>query len=249
MPPDNTPSAPPAQGIGVRLQRKEDKRFMHGRGNYVSDMILPGQSEVAFLRSPIAHGKLKNIVKPQGLEDVVFTRGDLQDVKPIVARGAFPTYQISEHHPLAHDKVRFVGEPIAMAFAPTRAEAEDILECVEFDIDELSAIVDAVVARKDNTSRVRDEWENNLYLTLGMDKGFDEHSIKADVIVKRELALSRQCMVPLEGKGLVAYWDNQADQLIVCSSNQNPHVILVGLAEVLQLEEGKIRVIAPDVGG
>jgi aerobic carbon-monoxide dehydrogenase large subunit len=249
MPLHNTPLAPPAQGIGVRLQRKEDKRFLHGRGNYVSDMILPGQSEVAFLRSPIAHGKLKNIVKPQRLGDVIFTREDMLDVKPIVARGAFPTYKISEHHPLAHEKVRFVGEPIAMAFASTRAEAECILECVEFDIDELPAIVDAVVARTDHTSRVREEWENNLYLTLGMDKGFDEHSGKADVIVKRELALSRQCMVPLEGKGLVAYWDNQADQLVVCSSNQNPHVILVGLAEVLQLEEGKIRVIAPDVGG
>lgn len=189
MPLHNTPLAPPAQGIGVRLQRKEDKRFLHGRGNYVSDMILPGQSEVAFLRSPIAHGKLKNIVKPQRLGDVIFTREDMLDVKPIVARGAFPTYKISEHHPLAHEKVRFVGEPIAMAFASTRAEAECILECVEFDIDELPAIVDAVVARTDHTSRVREEWENNLYLTLGMDKGFDEHSGKADVIVKRELAL------------------------------------------------------------
>lgn len=237
------------QGIGARLRRKEDKRFLHGLGNYVSDMILRGQSEVAFLRSPIAHGRMQCIRKPAGCEDVIFTRADLSDVKPIVARGAFPTYKISEHHPLAHEKVRFVGEPIAMAVAASRAEAEDILERVEFDIAELPAIVDAVAARSDRSNRVHDGWEDNLYLTLGMDKGFDSLASRAELIVKREMSLSRQCMVPLEGKGLVAYWDYQADQLVVYSSNQNPHVILVGLAEVLGLEAGKIRVIAPDVGG
>jgi len=239
----------PSQGIGARLTRKEDNRFLHGRGNYVSDMILSGQQEVAFLRSPIAHGRLTGVRKPKSFEDAVFTRSDLIDVKPIVSRGvAFPTYKPSEHHPLAHEKVRFVGEPIAMAIADTRAEAEDILESVELDIDELPAIVDAVEARSDRSNRVRDEWDDNLYLTLTMDKGF-ELANKAEVVVKRQMSLSRQCMAPLEGKGLVAYWDHQADQLIVCSSNQNPHVILVGLAEVLGIDSSKIRVIAPDVGG
>jgi carbon-monoxide dehydrogenase large subunit len=245
----DTPAAKTAQGIGARVLRKEDKRFLHGLGNYVSDMILQGQSEVAFLRSPIAHGRIKEIRKPAGLENVVFTRADLYDVQAIVARGAFPTYKISEHHPLAHEKVRFVGEPIAMAVAATRAQAEDILERVEFDIEELPAIVDALAARSDKSNRVRDEWEDNLYLTLGMDKGFDSLAGQAEVIVKREMTLARHCMAPLEGKGLVAYWDNQADQLVVYSSNQNPHVILVGLAEVLGLDASKIRVIAPDVGG
>lgn len=238
-----------SQGIGARLRRKEDTRFLRGLGNYVSDMILPGQSEVAFLRSPIAHGRLRGVKKPAGFEDMVFARTDLTDVKPIVARVGVPGYKLSEHHPLAHGKMRFVGEPIAMAVAPTRGEAEDILERVELDIEELPAIVDALVARKDTSLRVHEEWNDNFYLTLGMDKGFDERARKATVVVKREIALARQCMVPLEGKGLVAYWDHRADQLVVCSSNQNPHVILVGLAEVLGLEERQIRVIAPDVGG
>ncbi|MGH2506849.1 MAG: xanthine dehydrogenase family protein molybdopterin-binding subunit [Ktedonobacteraceae bacterium] len=243
------------QGIGARLRRKEDHRFLHGRGNYVSDMIMAGQSEVAFLRSPVAHGLLHGIRKPVGFETVVFTREDLVGVGPIVGRGAYPTYKTSEHHPLGCRKVRFVGEPVAMAFAPTRGEAEDILEGVELNIEELPPIIDALAARADTTLRVHDEWSDNLHLTLdmektlGSDKNFDSHAAKAKVIVKREMTMARQCMVPLEGKGLVAYWDHQADQLVVCSSNQNPHVILVGLAEVLGLDAGMIRVIAPDVGG
>ena len=68
------------QGIGARIQRKEDARHLHGRGNFVSDMILPGQSEVAFLRSPIAHGRIRRIVKPPGAENQVFIRADLDDV-------------------------------------------------------------------------------------------------------------------------------------------------------------------------
>src|ERR1043166_2582283 len=135
------------QGIGARLRRKEDHRFLHGLGNYVSDMIMTGQAEVAFLRSPVAHGLLRSVKKPAGFENVVFTRDDLVGVGPIVGRGAYPTYKTSEHHPLSHRKVRFVGEPVAMAIAPTRGEAEDILEGVELDIEELPGIVDALGAR------------------------------------------------------------------------------------------------------
>ena len=78
------------QGIGARIQRKEDARHLHGRGNFVSDMILPGQSEVAFLRSPIAHGRIRRIVKPPGAENQVFIRADLGDVAAIVAPATVP---------------------------------------------------------------------------------------------------------------------------------------------------------------
>src|SRR4029453_2310472 len=88
----------------------------------------------------------------------------------IVGRGAYPNYKTSEHHPLAHGKVRFVGEPVAMAIAPTRAQAEDILELRELDIEELPPIVDARAPRGDASVRVHDEWSDNLHLTLGMDK-------------------------------------------------------------------------------
>ena len=82
------------QGIGARVLRKEDARHLHGRGNFVSDMVLPGQSEVAFLRSPVAHARLTRIVKPAGLEDQVFTRADL-GAKDIVAPSTVPSYRVS----------------------------------------------------------------------------------------------------------------------------------------------------------
>src|ERR1700730_1066710 len=131
------------QGIGVRVPRKEDARHLHGRGSFVSDMILPGQSEVAFLRSPIAHGRLRGIVKPAGREDAVFTRGDLVEAQAMVAPTTVPGYKLSGLHPVAHGKVRFVGEAIAMCVAPTRAEAEDLAEQVDVELDELPVLVDA----------------------------------------------------------------------------------------------------------
>ena len=121
----------PSQGVGARVQRKEDARHLHGRGNFVSDMILPGQSEVAFLRSPIAHGRIRRIVKSPGTETQVFVRTDLDDAAAIVAPTTVPGYKLSECPPLAHEKVRFVGEAIAMCIASTRAEAEDIAEQLE----------------------------------------------------------------------------------------------------------------------
>jgi carbon-monoxide dehydrogenase large subunit len=237
------------QGIGARVRRKEDGRFLHGRGNYVTDMILPGQREVAFLRSPVAHGRLRRIAKPLIWEHTVFTQADMVGVKPMIATSTLPGYKVSAQHALAYGKVRFVGEPIAMVAAATRAEAEDIAEQIEIDIEDLPALVDALAVRAETAVRVHEEWGDNVALTLGIDSGFEAKVREATVVVRREIMLSRQAMVPLEGKAVLAYWDDRADQLMVYSSTQTPHMIRIGLAEVLGLEEGKIRVISPDVGG
>ena len=237
------------QGIGARVQRKEDARFLHGRGNYVTDMILPGQREVAFLRSPVAHGRITRLVKPAGKEHVVFTRADLTGMKPVIAHSTIPGYRLSEHPPLAADKVRFVGEPIAFAIAPTRAEAEDLLEGIELEIEDLPPLVDAHAARADTTVRVHEDWPDNLFLTLGADSEFEARARNAAVTVEREVTLSRQAMVPLEGKAILAYWDDRHDQLMVYASTQVPHVIRIGLGQMLGLGEEHVRVISPDVGG
>ncbi|MCP4617874.1 MAG: xanthine dehydrogenase family protein [Bradyrhizobium sp.] len=237
------------QGIGARVPRKEDARLLRGRGQYVSDIILPGQSEVAFLRSPVAHARLRSIVKPKASESCVFVGGDLTGVYPIASPCTVPSYKVSVQHPLAQDKVRFAGELIAMTIAPTRAAAEDLAETIEVDFDELPPLVDAHVARVTTQTRVHEDWEDNLFLTLNYDNGFEEHARGATVVVEREMTMSRQAMVPLEGKAIVADWDFRADQLIVYTSTQVPHVIRIGLAQCLGLDEGRIRVIAPDVGG
>jgi carbon-monoxide dehydrogenase large subunit len=237
------------QGIGARVQRKEDARHLNGRGNFVSDMILPGQSEVAFLRSPIAHGRIRGVVKPAGMEAQVFVRADMAEAAAVVAPTTVPGYKLSECPPLAHEKVRFVGEAIAMCVAPTRAEAEDLAEQVELELDELPVLVDAHAARAEPSVRVHEGWSDNVFLTLNYESSFDAKAKGAPVVIKREVALSRQAMVPMEGKAVLATWDERLDQLVVYASTQVPHVIAIGLAKFLGLAQGRVRVISPDVGG
>jgi carbon-monoxide dehydrogenase large subunit len=238
-----------AQGVGVRLQRKEDARHLNGRGNFVSDMILPGQSEVAFLRSPIAHGRIRRIVKASGSEAQIFTRADLDGAADLVAPTTVPGYKLSGWPPLAHEKVRYVGEAVAMCIAPTRAEAEDLTEQIEVEFEELPVLVDAPAARSDQTTRVHEDWSDNVFLTLNYESGYDAKAKGAPVVIRREVALSRQAMVPMEGKAVLAHWDDRSDQLVVYASTQVPHIIRVGLAQFLGIDQGRVRVISPDVGG
>lgn len=238
-----------AQGIGARVPRKEDVRHLHGRGSFVSDMRLPGQSEVAFLRSPVAHARIRRIIKPVGREDQVFVRGDLREAQAIVTPTTVPGYKVSEIDPLAHDKVRFVGEAIAMCIAPTRAEAEDLAEQIEVEFEELPVLVDAHAALRESAVRIHDQWSDNSYLTLSYESGFEARAKDAPVVVRREVSLARQAMVPLEGKAVLAHWDERSDQLIAYCSTQVPHIIRAGLAQFLGIDQGQVRVISPDVGG
>ena len=114
------------QGIGARILRKEDARFLRGGGCYVDDIALHGLREVAFLRSP-AHARIRSIRKPPGAEASVFVREDL-DIRSVRANLGLPGFKPSDYPPLAQGKVRFVGEAVAMCVAATRAQGEDLAE-------------------------------------------------------------------------------------------------------------------------
>src|SRR6516165_11829412 len=121
------------RGVGASLLRREDERHLQGRGQFVADVKLPGTMEVAFVRSPHAHARIKSISVPPEARGRVFTAADLPRVKPIRitvhATGAkAPTWP-----PLAIDKVRYVGEAIAACIAPSRGEAEDLANAVTVD--------------------------------------------------------------------------------------------------------------------
>src|SRR6476659_3929740 len=118
------------QAVGARLIRKEDDRLMRGRGQFVADLRLAGTRDVAFVRSPVAHAKIREIVIPPAHRGAVFAAEDLAGVKPIRAVSGLPGFKISEQPALASGKVRHVGELVAMCVAPTRAEAEDIAASV-----------------------------------------------------------------------------------------------------------------------
>lgn len=238
-----------AQGIGARVPRKEDARHLAGKGNFVGDMAMPGLCEVAFLRSPLAHARIQAVNVPAEIAEMVIVRQDMPGAKDIVAASTLPTYQESAQPPLASGKVRFVGEPVAMAFAPTRAQAEDLVERVEVDYDELPVYANVWSALEAQEQFVHESWHDNRFVTLKADKDFDALAAQAEVKVSRKIELSRQCMVPMEGKAVLAYWDFQVDQLVVVSATQVPHLIRTGLAQFLDLPEERVRVISPDVGG
>ena len=135
------------QGIGARLLRKEDDRLLRGRGQFVADLRFAGMKDVAFVRSPLAHARIRNITIPPALREAVFTASDMTGVKPIRAVSGLRGFKVSEQPALAIEKVRYVGELVAMCVAPTRAEAEDIASAVVLDLDEMPAVYDMLAAR------------------------------------------------------------------------------------------------------
>jgi carbon-monoxide dehydrogenase large subunit len=239
-----------SQGVGARVRRKEDARLLAGRGQFVGDIKLPNMLEVAFVRSPVAHGRLRAVIKPEGLEAQVYTMDDLVGVKPIRAVSSLPGFKPSDQWPLARDKVRQVGETIAMCVAATRAEAEDIAEQVIVEIDDLPAVVDMLEARSAHPpALVHEEWGDNVFLHTDIRGDIEVVKARADVVVRRQVRTSRQSMAPIEGRGVLCHLDTRLDQLVMYSAAQMPHINRAGLSECLGIDQGRIRVIAPDVGG
>jgi aerobic carbon-monoxide dehydrogenase large subunit len=236
-------------GIGVRVRRKEDERFLLGEGQYIGDLRLPRMREVAFVRSPVAHAHIKAVIVPEHLRSSVFTARDLDGVLPIKAVSPLPGFQVSEQPVLAKDKIRQVGELIAMCVADTRAEAEDIAAQVSVEYDELPAVVDMLEAQRPESVLVHDTVKGNVYLTVGYDGDIESVARTASIKVSRELRTARQVMSPIECRGFVAVWDRRLGQLILHGATQFPHVVRTGIAQFLQIPELQIRVVSPDVGG
>lgn len=242
-------AGPSAKGVGARLQRREDERYLLGRGRYVGDIRLPGMLEVAFVRSPLAHARLRGVDKPAEGGDRVFVAADLVGVTGIRADSGLPGFRSSVQPILAEAKVRHVGEPIAACLAETRARAEDLAERVEVDLEELPAVHDMLRARDPEAPLLHEHWDENAFLETAVDTGFEAAVRDAAVVVKRSYRTARQCMAPLEGRGCLAVWDRQLELLTLHSATQMPHIVRTGLAECLKLDHGQVRVVAPDVGG
>lgn len=238
-------------GVGARVRRKEDDRLLRGRGRFVGDIALVGMKELAFVRSPVAHATITSIEIPEEHRGAVFTWADLAagGVKPIRAVSGLSGFKVSEQPALADGKVRFVGEPVAVCVAATRAEAEDIAAAVFVDYAELSVNSDMLEAVKPGAPKVHDHWPDNVFLETNVGGNIAEIAATAPVKVSRTIRTARQCMVPLEGKGVVAHWDRHVEQLVLTTSTQMPHIVRAGLSECLDLDQGLIRVVAPDVGG
>jgi aerobic carbon-monoxide dehydrogenase large subunit len=238
-------------GVGARITRNEDRRHLRGQGSFVADLRLAGQREVSFVRSPFAHGVLRSVTVPAAPAKAVWTADDLAAIaRPIVADSGHPGFKSSDQPILATGKVRYVGEPVALVIADTRADAEDLAARVELDVEPVPAVVDPAAALDPEAAVVHDHWGDNCVIVReGGGGDLDTAAKQAAITIERHYRMARHAAVPLETRGCVAWYDTRVDQLVLWSSTQFPHVIRTMLSELLGLEERRLRVIAPDVGG
>ena len=242
-------SSPDRSWIGASLPRKEDERYLLGYGMFIADIRMPGLQDVAFVRSPVAHGRVRAIDKPQDAACHVFTLADIGPLNILEAGPELTAHRHSPYPALADERVRYVGQTIAACVKPTRAHAEDLAARVLVDIEELPPVVDAVVAMRPGSPRVFDSWPDNAYISTTVSEGDPSSLASAPLRLRRQLRMNRQATVSLECRGALAYWDHRLNELIVYLSTQGGQVKRLALSQALGLPEHQVRVIAPDVGG
>ncbi|ETW13356.1 carbon monoxide dehydrogenase, large subunit [Roseivivax marinus] len=254
---------PKDHGIGASSKRREDVRFLTGTGNYTDDINVYGQAYVAFVRSDVAHGRIKSVdtAEAAAMPGVlrVFTGSDFEGV------GSIPCgWQVTDRHGepmkepahpvLAQGKVRHVGDPIAAVVAETLQEARDAAEAVMADIEELPAVVDMKAAVASSDTLVHDDIGTNLCYDWGFvednREAVDKAISEAAHVTTLELVNNRLVANPMEPRVAVGSYEAAGDMSTLYTTSQNPHVIrlLMG-AFVLGIPEHKLRVVAPDVGG
>ena len=240
--------------VGVSVPRKEDRRMLLGRGRFVADLTRPGLLHASFVRSPYAHARIEHLEtgparQAPGVADV-FTAASLGHpyLLALLERDEFVPTRMPI---LAGDKVRFVGEPVAVVIADDAYRAEDATELVEVDWDPQPAVASIEAATASDAPRLHAEAAGNRLVDLLMfdDDRLDAIFAQAAAAVTATFRSARVAALPLEGRACLAEWDDRDDQLVMHVSTQVPHQVRSGVAQALGLPERAIRVIAPDVGG
>jgi carbon-monoxide dehydrogenase large subunit len=241
-------------GIGESIKRKEDARFLHGKGNYLDDTILPGMLHMAILRSPHAHAKIKSIdtaaasAKPGVIEVVT---GELMAQHKLAW---MPTLSGDTQAVLATDKVRFQGQEVAAVIAETKYQAEDARDLIVVDYDILPAIISPDQAKADGASLIRDDKEgqtdNHIYHWESGDQAKTQAAFKTAAKVVRLHTFYPRCHpAPLETCGCIADVSSVTGKAVIYMTSQAPHAIRTVFALVTGLPEQNIRIISPDIGG
>src|ERR1051325_8090014 len=251
------------QGIGASVKRKEDRRFLLGKGNYVDDMVLPNQTYAVFVRSVEAHAKLKKVDtaaarKAPGVV-AVFTGDDIaaDGLGPLpcgwLIKSKDGSNMIEPAHPaLAQGKVRHVGDPIAMVIATSKAAAKAAAGLVDVTYESLPAVGVLADAFKPTKAPVHDEAPNNVCYDwhIGDLAATDAAFAKAAHVVELDLTNNRLAPNAIEPRAAIGDYDIANDHYTLYTTSQNPHVIrLLMAAFTLHVPEHKLRVVAPDVGG
>ncbi|TMJ54349.1 MAG: xanthine dehydrogenase family protein molybdopterin-binding subunit [Alphaproteobacteria bacterium] len=246
--------------FGAPIKRNEDKKLLTGQALFIDDVELPGMLHVAFLRSQVAHARIQHIDVSRALKRpgvvAVFTADDLGAywkpgpllVPPPPISGI--VFNQRTQVPLAKDKVRHVGEPLAIVVAESRYIAEDALDDIEVDLEILRAVVDLEHGLGTSSVHVHDDLGSNISAHVRQIKGDYRCAVaKADLVLKRRFHYEHGISSPIETRGVVAQWNARGSQMTVWDTTQAPVFIRNGLAAMLGLSERQVRVIAPFVGG
>jgi carbon-monoxide dehydrogenase large subunit len=246
--------------LGQRLKRNEDPRLLTGQALFVDDLDLPATAHVAFLRSPHAHARIGRLDASRARRHpgviAVYTAADLGEywrpgpllVPPPPIAGS--VFHQRTQVPLARDKVRHLGEPLALVVAESRYLAEDALEEIEADLEPLPAVVDLEQALAPGAPLVHEDLDSNLAARVAQRKGdYAAARARAEVVIARRLLYDRGAAAAIENRGVVAQWDARARRLTVWDTTQAPIPIRNGLAAMLGLSEHQVRVVAPFIGG
>ncbi|CAN7576658.1 xanthine dehydrogenase family protein molybdopterin-binding subunit [Mesorhizobium caraganae] len=251
------------EGIGARVARKEDKRFITGAGRYVDDMVVPGMKHAAFVRSPHAHAQIKKIdvKKAQAMPGVIGVLtgkelkadgiGNLICGWMIHSKDGSPM-KMGAWSPLAVDKVRYVGDAIVIVVAETKGQARDAAEAVEITYKELKAVVDATKALQKGAPQVHAEAEDNLIFDweIGDAKATDAAIKAAAHVTRMKIVNNRLVPNAMEPRAALGHYDKAEDHYTCWTTSQNPHVARLVMSAFYNVApENKLRVIAPDVGG
>lgn len=246
--------------IGASVPRNEDHRLLTGAALFVDDVHLEGMLHVAFVRSDYAHGRLVSVdlsaarahpgvIAAYAATDLgdYWAPGPLLVPPPPIERCEFRS---ATQVPLARDKVRHVGEAIAMIVAESRYVAEDAAALVEVDIEPLPPVATTEGALADDAARIHEQFDSNEAAHVVQEKGdYETAAAGAALRIRRRFKMDRGASAPMENRGIVANWDERCGELTVWDTTQAPIPIRNGLARMLELPETQVRVIAPFIGG
>src|SRR5438477_3534266 len=251
--------------IGRSLRRREDRRLLTGRGQFIADLVLPRVLHAVLVRSPLAHARIRDVDLSRARAApgvaMALNGADLLQMLPPVPEGQISLPRkwttviqhkfLNPQQPLlAHDKVRHVGEAIAIIVAESREEAEDAAERVTWELDELPAVVDPEAALRPDSPVVHDRFQTNLIGAFSVGRGDAEAALKnAPHRLQRRFYHHRYAAVPIECRGVVSAYDRRTDSVTIWSSTQVVHWVRREAAALLGLPEARVRCIAPDVGG
>ncbi|CAN5891302.1 aerobic carbon-monoxide dehydrogenase large subunit [soil metagenome] len=244
----------PGHTMGDRMLRKEDGRFVRGKGNYVDDVQLQGMLHSAILRSPFAHAKINGIDTSAALElpgiHAIITGADLD------AQGLawMPTLAGDTQAVLATDKVRFQGQEVAFVVADDKYVAQDALELIDVDYEPLQSITDSRKSLEEDAPIIRDDKEgkedNRIFYWDAGDREATQGAFEqAEVTVSQDMFYPRCHPAPMETCGCVADYDVSTGKMTVYMTSQAPHAHRTLFAMVSGLPEHQIRIISPDIGG